>query len=484
MVGLLLAITLFVASFSLGQQDMPPDDPLYYAEYAHDIAADPHAAFTDPSTYPWNMRIGLTLPIAGAYRAFGVSRATTNVPCLLATLAILLVAFAAVSTPRAKWLVVVFAATCSPLLRHGATLNADLPCGALLACSILALSRRDGPRGSLAVALGIAAWFWAFLVKETAIWAIPIWVYAIVVDLRSTPLRAVIARYAPGIALGVVLAAGYLALCAAVWGDPLARFHGIQELTFAHGWTMHDKGLHAWLERLVWGPAILVALMFRALLIPAVLGAWLVRGRDVLWLVMLLTMLGGFWFGSSSISAYEPLPLWPRMVLPALAPLLIVAALGADAALDRLRPGRWRAAFVAILVISLVVPATMQLAGNVRRERPELEAYRELDAELETGAHVTLVCSDRWFPTLVRFAWGFEPPANLTLVTAQDFPRLPLPAGDHVRAIVNLGRGADIPAVRAIEALSLRPIVSRGQVRLYAVDDAEGLRAALRDVPP
>jgi hypothetical protein len=482
--GLVLALAFFIVSFGLGQQDMAPDDPLYYAEYAHEIAADPHAAFSEPSTYPWNMRIGLTVPMAGFYRAFGVSRATTNLPCLLATLAILLVAFAAVSTPRAKWLVVLFAVTCAPLIRHGAMLNADLPCGALIACSILALSRRDGPRGSLVVALAIGAWFWAFLVKETAIWCVPIWIYAIVVDLRTATPRTVLARYAPGIALGVVLTAGYLALCAAVWGDPFARFRGIQELTYAHGWTMHDKDVHAWLARLVWGPAILVALMFRALLIPAVFGIWLVRGRDAIWLMAALVLLGGFWIGSSSLTAYEPLPLWPRMVLPVLPALLVVAALGADAALDRFSQGRRRVVFAAVLSLMLVIPAAMQLVGGIRRDRSELAAFTEIETELESGAHVTLVCSDRWFPTLVRFAWGFEPPANLLLVYAQDLSTFPLPAGTHLRTIVNLGRGADLPAVRVIESLALRPLVSSGHVRLYAVDDVDGLRTALRGVPP
>src|SRR5262245_2184935 len=102
MLALALAVGFQIVAFAAVQQDMAADDPLYYAEYAHEIALDPAAAFAHPSTYPWNMRIGLTVPLAALYRVFGVSRAVTNLPCLLAALAILAVAFAAAPTPRAK----------------------------------------------------------------------------------------------------------------------------------------------------------------------------------------------------------------------------------------------------------------------------------------------------------------------------------------------------------------------------------------------
>ena len=185
--ALAIALALLTVLFVLGQQDMPPDDPLYYAEFAREIAKDPAAAFGMASTYPWHMRIGLALPLALFYPLFGVSTLVTNLPCLLAATGILLVVYVAAPTPRAKVCAMVLTATCAPLVRFATTLNVDLPCAALLACSVLWLSWRDRPRW---LAAAMAMWFAAFLVKETAIWGAPIWAYAMISDLRTSSWRA------------------------------------------------------------------------------------------------------------------------------------------------------------------------------------------------------------------------------------------------------------------------------------------------------
>ena len=473
--ALALALLLQILLFVVGQQDMPPDDPLYYAEFARDIAKDPAAAFGMASTYPWHMRIGLTLPLALLYRVFGVSTLVTNLPCLFAAIGILCVVYVAAPTPRAKVFAMLLAATCAPLARHAATLNVDLPCAALLACSTLWLSWRDRPRW---LAAAMAVWFAAFLVKETAIWGAPIWAYAIISDLRSSSLRAVVRRYAPAVAIGAALSLGYLALCAALWGDPFARFRGIQDLTYAHGWTMHDKSSGEWFARLVWGPPLMMFKMFRGLLVPAVLAIWLVRGRDAIWGVATLAMVGLFWFGSSSATAYEPLPLWPRMILPALPFLLVVSAIAADRGLDRLTRGR--SAAVIVMLVVLAVPATMMYVGQIRRDRSESTAFAMLRADLSDPAQtVVLVCGDRWFPTLARFHFGFAPPPNLLIIGADEVATRALPDRAVVRAIVDVARSAPIPDVEKIEALHLRPLFSQQHLRLYAVDDVAALRAAL-----
>ena len=472
-IALAIGIALVIALYIIGQVDMPPDDPLYYAEFARDIALHPGEAFANASTYPWHMRIGLTLPLALLYRVFGVSGFVTNLPCLAAAVGILVVAYIAAPTPRAKAFAVVFGVTCAPLVRHAATLNVDLPCAAMIAWSILCLSKRDRPRWLVAA---ILTWFAAFLIKETAIWAAPIWIYAVVIDVRATDLRAALRRYAPSILVGIALAAGYLALCAALWGDPFARFRGIQDLTYAHGWTMHDKSASEWLARLGWGPPVMLFKMFRGLLAPALLAIWLVRGREAIWGVAALSMALLFWFGSSSATAYEPLPLWPRMVLPALPFLIIVAAIAADRGLDRIV--RRRPAVLVASLLVLVVPAAMFYAGMARRPRPETTAFGMLRDELADPTRtVVLVCGDRWFPTLARYHFGFEPPTNLLLASASDLP--PLPAHAIVWAIVDTERSAPIPEVLQIEALHLRPLFAQQHLRLYDVDDVPRLRAAL-----
>jgi 4-amino-4-deoxy-L-arabinose transferase-like glycosyltransferase len=108
------------------------------------------------------MRLGLTGPIALFYRRFGVSALATNLPCLLAGLGIIAIAYAAAPTPRARLLAVLFAVACTPLVADAHELNPDLPCAAVMAASILCLARRDRPRGAWWVIGAAILWFAAF----------------------------------------------------------------------------------------------------------------------------------------------------------------------------------------------------------------------------------------------------------------------------------------------------------------------------------
>lgn len=476
-VALAGALLGYVALFLLNQRDMPADDPLYYAEIAHRLAEDPGGALARLGSHPWEMRVGLTVPLAVLYRVFGVSALVTNLPGLLAALAILVVVHRAMPTRRAQRIAMGLALCCSQLARHAATLNVDLPMAALLACSALWLTFRERRGGARWVAAAMAAWFAAFLVKETAIWCAPIWGYAVIVDGRELGWRAVRERYAAALGLGVALGLGYLALCAWLWGSPLVRLHGIQALTFQHGWSMRGGSTEQWLARLTWAPALLVLQMFRGLLVPALCGLWMVRGRDAVWVVGLVTTLGLFWFGSSSVTAYEPLPLWPRMVLPMLPFLLVVAGLASDALVER--AARWRhgkrAAFG--FAALLVVPAALATAGNLRRSCAETAAYAALRGELAAlpaEAPVVLVCGDRWCPTLTRFHFGFAPPRNLRVVEAAELAAtVPAQGAAATRAfaLVHQRRAAAAGAIEAECLLARRwpPRFARDDVRLFAV---------------
>src|SRR5262249_7380526 len=150
-----------------------------------------------------------------------------NLPSLLAGLAILAIVYAAPSTPRGKLLALGFALVCTPLIVDGRELNPDLPCAAAMAASLLCLARRDRPRGAWWVVAAVVAWFAAVQVKEVAVWCAPAWLYVALDDLYARGGSWVVRRFAPAIAVGAVLVAGYLAFCAALWGDPLARLHGI-----------------------------------------------------------------------------------------------------------------------------------------------------------------------------------------------------------------------------------------------------------------
>jgi hypothetical protein len=482
-IALVVAFVAMVALFARGQPDFVASDPLWYAEIAHRMSVDPASVFASHELHPFVMRVGLTAPLALLYALFGVGSSTTNLPVLLAALAILAIIYAAMPTPRAKLVGLAVALCSTALLQNAMILNVDLPCAALMAASVLGLASRDRPRGAWWLVAAAAAWLGAFLVKEVAVWCAPIWIYALACDVRVLDRRALVRRYAPAIAAGAVLGAAYLWFCAAVWGDPLARAHGIAALTDEHAWSLRGHPAGEWLARLIWQPPILFAKFFEVALVPAIAAAWLVRGRDRIWCVAAATLAACYWFGSSSLSAYVPLPSSPRMTLPILPPLLVCAALGLDALIDR---PRWRVVAI-VLAVAIVAPAARVAYGLVFRPHPEAQAFAELRRELREPGPIVLVCGEPRCLAIAPWYFGFAPPPAITFVHANDFAAAPMPAGTRVRALVNRVRSpgaarTDPKSDRtgAITALGLPALAGNKNVTLYDAGDGAALWRALR----
>jgi hypothetical protein len=296
--------------------------------------------------------------------------------------------------------------------------------------------------------------------------------------------------YAPAAALGAALAAGYLALCAALWGDPLIRFHGVEDAAAEHSWSLVGHPAREWIARLTWQPAALLFALFRAALVPAVLSPWLVRGRDRIWVVATAAILVLYWFGSSTLATYLPLPIWRRMILPVLPGLVIVAGLATDAAIDtvarRVSGARWRLGLGVACALALAIPHVRAVHKQIAAiEHPERAAYQALRSEVgSTSDRIVVVCGDFRCPPLTGFYFGFAPPPHLTVVLPAEFAAAPLPDRARVRLLVQVNRssGAGRDVARRADALGLPRIVGHPDLRLYDAGDGAGLHAAL--APP
>jgi hypothetical protein len=487
---LVAGLALHTALWFAVQRDLAASDPLWYASWAHDLAFRPGHLFEAHNNYPFVMRLGLTAPIAVMYRLFGVSTLVTNLPCLIAGLACVAIAYAAAPTPRGKLLAVGLAAVATPLWADGHELNPDLPCAAVMAASILCLARRDRPRGAWWVAGAMIAWFLAFQIKEVALWCAPVWVWAVVRDLRAHGGRWVVRAFGPALAIGAGLAAGYLAFCAVLWGDPLARFTGIDDAVATHEWARDGAMTTGRFARLTWEPPLLFYRMFRLALVPVLAAPWLVRGPGRIWIVALASVVLLYWFGSSSATSYLPLPILRRMALPALPFVVVVAALATDAAIDAARRrihDRHRRLALGIACAALVVALhAVPHVGSLRRlvgpEHPERAIYEALVAEVAgTTDRVVVVCGDPRCAPITGFYFGFEPPPQLTLIDAPAFAAAPLPERARVRLIaqVNRSNGVAGEVARRAEALGLRRIVWHPEIRLYDAGDGARLHQAL-----
>jgi len=476
-----------IALFAEGRPDFVASDPLWYASIARQLETAPKSLFALHDLHPFVMRLGLTTPLAVLYRLFGVSDVTTNLPALLAALTILIVVYTTASTPRAKLVALGIGVFSTALIQNALILNVDLPCAALMAVSIACLTRNDGPRGAWWLVGTVVAGFAAFMVKEVAVWCVPVWIYAAAVDLRARSWRAWIARYAPAVATGVALGGAYLGFCAVMWDDPLARFHGIDALTYEHTWALHGQTAHAWIARLTWQPPVMFAKLVQFTLVPALLSPWLVRGRDRIWCVAASTFVLLFWFGSSSLSAYAPLPLSPRMALPALPPLLVCAALAFDRLIDHAAGSRWRVAAVILLGVVIAVPPLRAGMTVLRRVRPEKTAFDELRREAATTQPLMIVCAEPRCVAIGGYYFGFDPPPNVQVVFAGDFAAGPAPTGARVRALVNTARShgfaktdPNSDRADAITALGLPQLAGDHNIQLLDAGDGTRLWSALR----
>ena len=282
-------------------------------------------------------------------------------------------------------------------------------------------------------------------------------------------------------------AAAYFAICARVWGDVFARFAGISTLTFEHEWSLHGKPAIEWIHRLTWQPPLLLVTMFQVLLVPALASPWLVRGRDRIWPVATLVFLLLYWFGSSSLSAYSPLPISQRMILPVLPVLLVTATLAADAALERFRGRRWLAPLAIIVALAIVLPTARAMFGLVTRPTPETDAFALLRDEARDGKPLTIVCGEPRCVAIGNFHFDFRVPSHVRLLSAEQFAEVVLPAQDRVRALVHLGRAKgtrrtrpDLDRTGTIEALKLRALYLHRSVRVYDAGFGQALWQALQ----
>jgi len=471
---LVLALVLESALLVKGQGDFVASDPLWYADIAHNISTgDFQLVFSPTDHHPFVMRVGLTVPLAGLYRLFGVSTLVSNLPAILSGLACIVLLFLVAPTRRAKAIALGYGLTSVALLHEANLLNIDLPCAVLLGYSVWFMQRRDEHRLWLLLAAVTAVA--AFLVKETAVWCAPIWLWVVVVDARAIGVRETARRFAPAVIAGLVLVAGYLALCDVVWGTPLARLDGIRELTFEHSWILHGKPASAWIGRLTWQVPWLLFKMFHAALLPALAAPWLVRGRDRIWLVAMGTFLACYWFGSASTTAYTPLPITERMVLSVLPPVLVLATLATDEAIRRWGSRRWLAPVAAVIGLSLIVPAARTDFQLVRRSTPETDAITELRHHLTAGPAVLVVADPRG-TAITRFYFGLDVQPSVQLVYLLDYPNLVQPADAHVYVLVNDSRGHDKQLSARISAMHLPVLYAAQTIHLYDAGDGASLR--------
>ena len=463
-------------------------DPWLYAYHAHLVAA---GTFFKTLSVPnvFAQRFGVLLPVALVYALFGVTPETTALVPLLAGLTILFVIWRVL--PKAAALPgVICTLTCVPFLRGTTELFPDLIASALMMISVLMLSRRlDAPDSRsaqlLRAGIGVLAWFAAVLAKETACWALPVWAGALLVDAWRRRGPVLKWFHAPALLFGGLLSLGYLWFCAHFFGDALSRLHGIEELTGRHTWAIHKPAQLA--TRLTSGAAHFFWDEYGLLLVAAVPGLLLLPDKLRIWAFYTATTVLCYWFGSTSLSSYQPLPTSWRMTLPC-APGFCIAA-GYSFYWVACRVGRWLwAPLYPLLLVSTSALAVLIMGPKVIAEQrtwrifPDLDAMALVKREIQShpAVHYLLISAEQRTGEFAAAYFGFSPPANVTLVYVGVLDAELLARADAALLIVDprhARHDRNLSYAPQVRALRLPPLFHRGNVWVFKADDLARLGA-------
>lgn len=290
--------------------------------------------------HPFNDRLGTFVPNVPLYAAFGVSARTTTLWPLIASLLTIIAVFATAYRAfggNAALLAALLLASNVIQLDYSTHLLPDIVVSLLtFAGTALLFTTRGADRGALSTWLrggAAAAMLVAGLVtKTTVVWAVPFFAGTLLYDLwhrQNFRLWTAIATVGTA-CLGILLFCYWWTT-----GNPLHVVHTIEETHNEYTVSGAYRSSDALAERLAFGPLefFMEELGYGPLLLLAVPGlVHALRPLSALpaalrfWGAYVLVVLLAFWYGSTSLRFYNPLPASPRYLMPLLPPLAILAA--------------------------------------------------------------------------------------------------------------------------------------------------------------
>ena len=487
---LLLALLLFIALWLLYPQEFIASDPWAYSQYAFEVSQN----FDLGDNRVFHHRIAVTLPVAFLYAIFGVNIITTNLWPLSAALLVVLVVWLALPDKRSKIIGAALCLTSVPLFKASTALYPDIIATAFMGLSTLMLFNRERfahKAGVLAPLTAVFLLFLAFLAKESSYWVLPLWAMAFVADVRGNDKTTLLRQfYLPVLVTGVLLGVGYLVFCHVTWGDPLARFKSIQALTGRHLWAWDKASSWELTKRLTISPVRLLVRLYGApILALAFLGLAIAPQSLRLWGYYTVFCLLFFWFGPTSFTRYEPMPLLERMTLPLLPGLYILAAFTASHLSIRSGRAEWINACIPILLV--LGPPLAQYASSWKwRESAEARSMAIIRQEITkhpTRKHL-LVCSDTRSLESLSFYFGYRYPASLRVLPARTLTDAFLRSADKRFVFLHRKRSSFLEAAYGqpnyddeIDALGLASIYESDGIKLFTSEGEDGLR---RLIPP
>lgn len=492
---LIVLMSAYVGLWASYPQEIIASDPLIYSRNAYSLSIDASSYLNNPaSKRVFGHRLGVSVPVAFIYKVLGVNIYTTNLWPLCAVLLIFVGVYAALPTAKSKAFGVCFCFGSIMLFKSSIALYPDIICSALmfLATIFLFYRKRAEHSGWLQYGTPILAMtflFFAFLAKESAYWALPIWFYALGIDIKNKDYGVLKRFYVPAIATGLVLGIAYLLFCYAIWDDCLARLRAVEAVSGKHAWLLKDASTAEWVRRLTRGPFRMLRAEYGLMITFSAIGVWFVPKTHRLWVYYSLCIALFYWFGSVSLSSYQPMPLVPRMTVPLLPGLLIVSALFA-ALLCSLPtyPPWFQRTIAASIVILTILPLGAYLKTWDESDTAESQAMSIVKAEVlsKSNQSFLLLCSDERSPRSLAFHFGFQYPKNLVVQSIESFLKEPEKRFDNHYVIINHHRSKFLKRAyklinfdEEIEAMNFPACYAAGEIKLFHPTSSKPLKTEM-----
>ena len=278
-------------------------------------------------------RLGIILPVALAYRLFGVNECTTlwfPVACTLGALWMVYRFLRTKDSAIVVWAIMLFGLDFYTLF-FAAKLYPDVGLAFMALLAVLCLYSRN--RSFYTVILFVSANFWGFLCKETIVYLLPFYLLVFLYDWR---LRQNLRFWIGAFLLGGFILGSYFGFYHYFTGNALYRFQVIQEGHYVASYNYFHLPVSAMVPRLTYEP---VLMFISSGMIVCLVGAlpvlfkrrfwqWRHWNDELFWSRLAFSGLTMFWFFTTSFRYYNPNALFPRMILFLIPFLSIASAYG------------------------------------------------------------------------------------------------------------------------------------------------------------
>jgi len=488
-IGILyLFIILYTLFWYYYPHEFIVSDPWAYSSRAFQIGQD----FNFGSGHVFDHRLGLTIPVAIFYKLFGISMLTTNLWPLMAVIIIFITVWFALPDSKSKLIGLILCFFSVPFLKASTTLFPDIIATAFMASSSLLLFKREkivlSKYWLFLSILTIVFLFVSFLAKESAYWIIPLWIIYFINDLKEKNNNLLKRFYLPIFLICVLLGFLYLIMNYYIWGSPLARFESVQSLTGKHLWSSVNMSSSDFIKRLTTAPIKFLFNEFYWFPLLALISFWVVPKHLMGWAYYVILCLGFFWFGTTSFSQYEPMPLVGRMVLPALPGIYILSAFfisKINLSFSRLPIGKNIASIVFLLF--LILPSVKyfhKINTIVLHENNAMNIIKNKLIDNPEEKYI-LICVESYSTRALSFYFSYEYPVNLEVINF-DYLNNELLSGRKIFIFVDDQRSNFLNSAygfkkynKQIESLHLKEIYNGNYVHLYEIHNKNEIESLL-----